>query len=77
MLLKITNIPWFGELFKQIKIQAYREKMRFPTKKTNKLTMKLKASPLQPVLPLIPEALPTKDQDKSKFVAFELKVRAG
>ena len=77
MLLKISNIPWFGELYKKIKIQVYREKMRFPTKPSKRMDRKLKPSPLQPVLPLIPEALPTKDQDKSKFVTFELKVRAG
>jgi hypothetical protein len=29
------------------------------------------------VLPLLPEVLPTKDQDKSKFINFELKSRAG
>jgi hypothetical protein len=36
-----------------------------------------KRSTLQPVLPLVPEVLPTIEQDKSKFVTFELKVRAG
>jgi hypothetical protein len=53
--------------------------MRFPIKKTsfshNGGT--LKPSPLQPVLPLLPEVLPTKDQDKLKFTNFELKSRAG
>jgi hypothetical protein len=29
------------------------------------------------VLPLVPETLPTKEQDKSKFISFELKSRAG
>jgi hypothetical protein len=51
--------------------------MKFPTKTMTRMSRKLKPSPLQPVLPLIPEVLPTKDQDKSKFVTFELKVRAG
>jgi hypothetical protein len=37
----------------------------------------LKPSPLQPVLPLVRELLPTKEQDKSKFISFELKSRAG
>jgi hypothetical protein len=53
--------------------------MRFPVKKTSfsRHGGKLKPSPLQPVLPLLLEVLPTKDQDKSKFINFELKSRAG
>jgi hypothetical protein len=53
--------------------------MRFPTKRTmfSRHGGKLKPSPLQPVLPLLPEVLPTKDQDKAKFISFELKSRAG
>jgi hypothetical protein len=53
--------------------------MRFPVKKTSfsRHGGKLKPSTLQPVLPLLPEVLPTKDQDKSKFINFELKSRAG
>jgi hypothetical protein len=38
---------------------------------------KLKPSLLQPVLPLLPEVLPTKDQHKAKFILFKLKSRAG
>jgi hypothetical protein len=38
---------------------------------------KLKPSPLQPVLPLLPEVLPTKDQDRAKFISFKLKSCAG
>jgi hypothetical protein len=53
--------------------------MRFPVKKTSfsRHGGKLKLLPLQPVLPLLPEVLPTKDQDKSKIINFELKFRAG
>jgi hypothetical protein len=53
--------------------------MRFPVKKTSfsRHGGKLKPSTLQPVLPLLPEVLLTKDQDKSKFINFELKSRAG
>jgi hypothetical protein len=53
--------------------------MRFPVKKTSfsRHGGKLKPSLLQPVLPLLPEVLPTKDQDKSEFINFELKSRAG
>jgi hypothetical protein len=31
----------------------------------------------QPILPLVPIKIPTDDKDKSKFITFELKVRAG
>jgi hypothetical protein len=53
--------------------------MRFPTKRTtfSRHGGQLKPSPLQPVLPLLPEVLPTKDQDKTKFISFELKSCAG
>jgi hypothetical protein len=53
--------------------------MQFPTKRTtfSRHGGKLKPSPLQPVLPLLPEVLPTKDQDKAKFISFKLKSRAG
>jgi hypothetical protein len=53
--------------------------MQFPTKQTmfSGHGGKLKPSPLQPVLPLLPEVLSTKDQDKAKFISFELKSRAG
>jgi hypothetical protein len=69
----------FGELIKKINIQTYCDKMRFLTKQTTFLRYggNLKPSPLQPVLPLLPEVLPTKDQDKAKFILFELKSHAG
>ena len=34
---------------------------------------KKKSGSLQPVLPLIPEKLPTKEDDKASFLTFELK----
>jgi hypothetical protein len=53
--------------------------MQFPTKQTtlSRHGGKLKPSPLQPVLPLLPKVLPTKDQDKAKFISLEVKSRAG
>lgn len=39
--------------------------------------MQSRKSTLQPVLPLIAEKLPTTEEDKSKFVAMDLKTRAG
>jgi hypothetical protein len=35
------------------------------------------SSLLQHVLPLLPDVLPTKDQDKAKFISFELKSCSG
>ena len=37
----------------------------------------LKPSPLQPILSLIPKTLPTKEEEKNKFLSFELKARTG
>jgi hypothetical protein len=48
--------------------------MRFPRSFPKKV---LKPSPLQPILGLIPETLPTKEEEKNKFLSFELKARAG
>jgi hypothetical protein len=69
----------FGEIIKNINIRNYREKMRFPIKKNTfpRHGGSFKPLPLQPVLPLVPETLPTKEQDKSKFISFKLKSRAG
>jgi hypothetical protein len=76
---KTKIISPFGEIVKNINIRNYREKMRFPIKKNtfSRHGGTIKPSPLQPVLPLVPETLPTKEQDKSKFISFELKSRAG
>ena len=38
---------------------------------------KKKSGSLQPVLPLIPEKLPTKEDDKASFLTFELKTKEG
>lgn len=45
-------------------------------KKSNKLP-KTSNTFLKPVLPLVPEVLPTNEEDKTKFKSFELKTRAG
>ena len=42
-----------------------------------KIPKKKKGGSLQPVLPLMPEKLPTKEEDKSNFISFELKTRVG
>jgi hypothetical protein len=53
--------------------------MRFPAKQATFSCHggKLKPSSLQPVLPLLPEVLPTKDLDKAKFILFKLKSCTG
>ena len=38
---------------------------------------KKRGSSLQPVLPLVPEASTTLDEDKGRFIGIELKTRAG
>jgi hypothetical protein len=75
----LKTISPFSDIIKSIKIRTYQEEMRFPVKKTSfsRHGGKPKPSTLQPVLPLLPEVLPTKDQDKSKFINFELKSCAG
>jgi hypothetical protein len=73
---KTKIISPFGEIIKNINIRNYCKKMWFPIKK-NTFARHIKPSPLQPVLPLVLETLPTKEQDKSKFISFELKSRAG
>ena len=37
---------------------------------------KKRGGSLQPVLPLIPEKLPTKEDDKAAFLSFELKMQS-
>jgi hypothetical protein len=78
-MVKTKTISPFGEIIKNINIRNYRKKMWFPIKKTNfsRHGGNLKPSSLQPVLPLVPESLPTKEQDKSNFISFELKSHAG
>ena len=71
----LKKIGQFAELIKKINTQAYREKMRIPRIPVHHV---LKPSPLQPqILALIPKTLPTKEEEKNKFLSFELKVRAG
>ena len=42
----------------------------------NKIPKKVKkGGSLQPILPLLPDKLPTAEDDKSKFITFELKMQ--
>jgi len=52
------------------KPKNYKKKC-YPLKKYSK------PSSLKPILPLLPEVVPSREEDKKKFVSFELKARAG
>ena len=79
----IQTIPPFAILIKKIKIASFRsrlveqrlheEEMRFVKRNT---TTKMSQTFL-PVIPLVKIKLPIDDKDKSAFITFELKVRAG
>ena len=68
------TIPPFAKLIRRIQTQGYRSRKmlsiasRIPKKKSGSL---------QPVLPLVPEKLPTNEDDKSIFLTFELKAQEG
>ena len=42
-----------------------------------RIPRKIKPGSLQPVLPLVPSKLPSANEDKGKFISFELKTRVG
>ena len=67
------TIPPFAKLIRRIQTQDHRARKmlsiasRIPKKK---------GGTLQPVLPLIPEKLPSKEDDKAAFLTFELKMQS-
>ena len=69
------TIPPFAKLIiRRIEIQDHRLKMKMQLI-TGRIPKKRGGS-LQPVLPLIPEKLPTKEDDKAAFLSFELKMQS-
>ena len=67
------TIPPFSELIRRIEVQDFRLKMLSVSRRIPK---KIKqGGSLQPVLPLIPEKLPTVEEDKGRFLSFELKMQ--
>ena len=68
------KIPLFGDLIRKISILNHRQNM---LSVTSNIPKKARCGTLQPVLPLIPEKLPSKDEEKGSFIAFELKSRVG
>ena len=67
----------FGELIWKIQVQEFKKKKMLSI--STKIPKKAKKpGSLQPVLPLVPEKLPSVvDEDKGNFITFELKLRVG
>ena len=66
----------FGELIRKIQVQEFKKKKMLSI--STKIPKKAKKpGSLQPVLPLVPEKLPSVDEDKGNFITFELKLRVG
>ena len=66
-------IPPFQDLTQNIKIKQHHEMLSFKSK----IPKIRKTNILQPVLPLVPEKVKTSDDDKSAYITFECKTRAG
>jgi hypothetical protein len=73
VLLKKTKITQFKELFWKIKIQQRKEMLSM----NNKIPRAKKSGHLLPVLPLIPQKTTKMEEEKGKFIAFDLKTRVG
>ena len=73
MLLKKTNITPFKELFWKIKIQQRKEMLSI----NNRIPRVKKSGHLLPVLPLIPQKTTKMEEEKGRFIAFDLKTRVG
>ena len=70
-----VTIPPFATLIRRIEIQEYRSGRMLSI--SSKIPKKKKGGSLQPVLPLIPEKLPSKEDDKSSFLTFDLNLNEG
>jgi hypothetical protein len=73
VLLKKTKITPFKELFWKIKIQQRKEMLSI----NNKIPRVKKSGHLLPVLPLIPQKTTKMEEEKGRFIAFDLKTRVG
>jgi len=73
VLLKKTNITPFKELFWKIKIQQRKEMLSMHSK----IPRVKKSGHLLPVLPLIPQKTTKMEEEKGRFIAFDLKTRVG
>lgn len=72
---QIEKIKKFGfaDLVRKVRIQEYRKMVNTRLPKPNKNN----GGTLQPVLPLIPEEMKSREDDKAAFISLELKTRAG
>ena len=71
-----VKISPFGELIRKIQVQEFKKNKMLSI--STKIPKKAKKpGSLQPVLPLVPEKLPSVDEDKGNFITFELKLRVG
>jgi hypothetical protein len=83
-LLQGFKIPAFGELYKTIRLRDFRvhikknpDAMRFRKQVGPKSTPKF-SSEFHPIIPLVPPERPKDEsKDKTKFITFELRARAG
>jgi hypothetical protein len=76
---ELRKIPAFAQLVKALKHRVYREnvaKQEFEKEFSYHLKMSSK-SPEEPVIPLIPDPLPSIKDDKTKWIQLDLKVKAG
>jgi hypothetical protein len=82
---RYNKIPPFGDLYRKVKIAAYKKKLLLLNKKREEeedmrpflKVQKTKWTPIQPILPLVRLKLPEDEVDKTKIITFDLKLRAG
>ena len=83
MLQGILTIPPFAILFKKIKIASFRVYIKKKREEEEEMRFRQRNAPLikskkfLPIIPLEKLKLATDDKDKSAFISFDLKVRAG
>ncbi len=82
----VNTIPPFGILIKRIRILKYRKHfLQIQQEKQESIMLQAglnkskinKASPIQPILPLIQTLHEKDDKDKSQYITFKIKARAG
>jgi hypothetical protein len=81
-LLQGLKIPPFGDLYKRIRLADFRQRRTQEQRATMRFHKKKSAhqgtTKFQGILPLVPPKISAEDlKDKTKFVTFDLKVRAG
>jgi len=72
---RITKIPAFEELYRQIRIINRRKEEQLQNLKMFPTTTAITS--LEAIIPLVPKKSPDQSNQKDKFISFELKARAG